>query len=157
MKRVAILCLVFSLLSFGQECVSDYNRNVRVEQIDREVWASHSMTFSHDWGWGIDYPARDRNLTVALCICAFFVAVAMRRGMVSLLLSLGLYVLTIPLIYQWITVSMRDVSMNTLYMADSPYLLRIASTFDWLLFAGLALAMIVNIDMLIRTRGRTQN
>lgn len=157
MKRVATLCLVFSLLSFGQKCVSDYNLSVRTEQFDREVFASHSMTFSHDWGWGIDYPARDRNLTVALCICGFVIAVAMRRSVGSLLLSLGVYALAIPLIYQWITVSMRDISMNKFYMADSPYLLRIASTFDWLLFAGIALALSFNAATLIRMRGRTQN
>ena len=70
----------------------------------------------------------------------------------SLLLSLGVYGLTIPLVYQWITLMMRDLSMTELYMADSPYMLRIASTFDWLLFAGLPLVVSTNVIVLIRPR-----
>jgi len=152
MKRVAILCLVFSLLSFAQKNISDYNQNVRVDQFDRQMVASHGAIFSHDWGWGIDYPSRDRNLTLFLCICGFLIAVTVRRSEMSLLLSLGVYGLTIPLVYQWITLMMRDLSMTELYMADSPYMLRIASTFDWLLFAGLPLVVSTNVIVLIRPR-----
>ena len=143
MKRVAALCLVFSFLSFAQAGIRAYNQNVDVEQFDRAMIADHGATFSHDWGWGIDYPVRNRNLIVCLCICGFLITALMRRSLTSLLLLLGVYGLTILLIYQWITITLRDLSLNPYYMADSPYLLRVASTFDWLLFAGLALAVIV--------------
>jgi hypothetical protein len=148
MKRLATLCLILSLLSFGQACVDEYNREVAQQELDREMKASYGITFSHDWGWSIDYSVRNRNLILMLSIGAFFVTVCARRRMVAMLVSLFLYSLTALLAYQWISWVVDSLAMNDIYRPDIPYLSRIASNFDWLMFAGLALTIVVNIAVL---------
>jgi len=150
MKRVATLVLILSILSVVQKEITDYNRDVSLDQFDKTMVANSGVTFSHDWGWGIDYPMKNRNLILGLSIAGFLMSVLMRRKLMSLLLSFLAYALTLPLIYQWLSIMARDVAANESFMRESPYLLRIAATFDWLLFVGLGFALCTNGYLLFR-------
>lgn len=142
----ALSVLVVSVMSVTQNAIVEYNRDVRSEQNDRKMIADYGATFSAD-AWGINYAKRNRNFIFALCIVGFIASLWIR----SLSFAIIPYGLTFPLIYQWITKTARDVELAELYMRDSPYLLRIASTFDWALFALLAITFSVFLFLLVQS------
>ena len=65
-----------------------------------------------------------------------------------MLASLFLYSLCALLAYQWISWVVDALAMNESYRTDIPYYARFASNFDWLMFAGLSLTIVVNIVLL---------
>jgi len=144
--RLAVLCLVLSALSIAQAVIDDYNSNVKTEQFDRKMIANSGSTFSHDWGWGVNYPKRNRNLIFILSVTGLLFTVLRRTRLLALLA----YGLTLPLIYQWITITVRNLSANELYMSDSPYLLRIATPLEWAFFFGLVVTFGVTAWALVR-------
>ena len=148
MKRLATLCLILSLLSFGQHCVDEYNREVAQQEFDRMMKADHGPTFSHDWGWGIDYSVRNRNLILLLSIGAFLATVSIPRRRIAVLVSLFIYSLAALLAYQWISWVVDGLGINGSYHFVTADIWRHASGFDWLMFTGLALTIIVNIVLL---------
>ena len=141
---LATLCLALSVWTVTQELIDYHNDTVRMEQIDRQTFADHGVMFSHD-SRGIDYRERNRHLILYLCITGFFLCLSPRTVWFSPLN----YALTLPLVYQWIAVTMRDLSFNDSYMADSPYLLRVATPFEWALFTVLIVASGVNVFVLV--------
>ena len=144
---LATLCLALSLWTVTQEVISEYNAEARVEQSDRKSIAENGATFSHDWDWDIDYRGRKRHLILLLLIGSFLLSISPRTAWFALLA----YGLTFPLVYQWIVVTVRDLSLNSSYMADSPFLLRIATPFEWALFMSIAITFGVSIFLLVNS------
>ena len=145
---MAALVLALSFFSIANELIDDYNKEVWVEQFDRYTIAKSGVTFSHDWDWGVNYPKRNRHLIFLFVLAGFVFSVLPRIAWASLLA----YGLTFPLVYQWVTITMRDLTYNDAYMAGSPYLLRITSATDWTLFGGLVVAFVVNLAFLVLGR-----
>lgn len=150
MRRVATLCLILSLLSFGQYCVDEYNRSVKLQEIYRQNKASGIEFGLSDCSFRPSYPERNRFLILLLSVAAFFVTVCVRRRKIAMLAPLFLYALCALLAYQWISWVVDALAMNESYRPDIPYLSRVASNFDWLMFAGLALTIVVNAVLLNR-------
>lgn len=145
---LATLCLVLSLLSVAQEVIVDYNKAVHSEQFDKQTMANHGTTFNVDV-WGIDYAKRDRHLIFLLCVFGFFLSLSTR----TIWFSLVTHGLTLLTVYHWIDMNARALTGAPGYMADSPYLLRIASPFDWALFVSLIITFGVKMFLLLRRRG----
>lgn len=148
MKRLATLCLILSLLSFGQYCVDEYNQSVKLQEIHRQNKASGIEFGLSDCRLRPSYPERNRFLILLLSVAAFFVTVYARRRRIAMLASLFLYSLCALLAYQWISWVVDALAMNETYRTDIPYLSLIGSNFDWLMFAGLALTIITNFVLL---------
>jgi len=151
-KRVATLCLIFAILSFGQKLIDDYNLSVEIQEQDRKA-AADNVHFSFSLcSFGIDYAARNRTLIFFLSIGAFVVTFFERRKIASLSLSLFAYLLIALLGFQWIFFTIDILTINESYRNDLPFLSRIASNFDWLMFAGIAVAIVVNSVQLLRAK-----
>jgi hypothetical protein len=148
MKRLATLCLILSLLSFGQYCVDEYNLRVKLQEIYRQNKANGMEFGLSDCSLRPTYAERNRFLILLLSVAAFITTVSVRRRKLAMLVSLFLYSLCALLAYQWISWVVDALAMNESYHSDLPYLARIASNFDWLMFAGLTLTIVVNIVLL---------
>lgn len=142
---IATVVLLVSVLSVANETVVEYNKKVRSEQYDKMMVANNGPIFAVD-DWGINYAKRNRNWIFMLCITAFLLTLASRTRSLAFLA----YAVTFPLIYQWITMTIQDLSYSSPnYMKGTPYLLKIASPFDWILFAILPAVVIVNLTALL--------
>jgi hypothetical protein len=142
----ATLVLALSGLGIAHEIAIQYNHAVAKEQIDKQMVAERGqvINFAVD-AWGIDYSKRNRNWIFIFCIIGFAGTLTPQTRSAGPLV----YGFALPLIYQWITMTMRDLSYATSYMADSPYLLRIANPFDWILFVILPVAFVFNLGSVI--------
>jgi hypothetical protein len=150
MKRVATLCLILSLLSFGQYCVDEYNHSVKLQEIYRQNKASGIEFGLSDCRLRPDYPERNRFLILLLSVAAFFVMVSVRRRRLAMLVSLFLYSLCALLAYQWIAWVVDSLQIGGSYHFATADIRRHVSTFDWLMLAGLALTIVVNAVLLNR-------
>jgi hypothetical protein len=137
--RLAFLCLILSFLGVTQAVIEEYNKAVWHEQFDKRLIANTGSTLAIDYGF--DIVTLIRNLLFLLCLVGFGLYFR-RRLSWSLLVP---YVLTVPLVCYWLIVRTNDIYYNPAYMADSPYLLRIAGPFDWALFVALVVALALNL------------
>jgi len=141
----AALCFAGSATALAAEIIDDYNADVRSEQFDRQMIADHGATFSHD-AWGLDIRKPYRRMILVLSFFGFLLTLGHR----TILASVVAYLLALPMLYDWIIRTMRDLSYNTSYMADSPYWLRLATVYDWLLF-GL-IGVVIAIYLVVACR-----
>ncbi len=143
---LAVLCLAFSAFTIAHTGVVNYNKRVETEQQRLLDAANHGITFSIHGDWG-DPREGYRFLIFLLCVAGFFFSMWKRKAWPA-----GIaYGLTLPLIYNWITLTVRALAQSEYYMADSPYLLRIATPFDWTLFVLLAVTFIVNVAYVLKS------
>jgi NhaP-type Na+/H+ or K+/H+ antiporter len=129
-------------------CVENNNHTVRDQEFARGLRANGSTFSMSNCYFGPNYPQRNRILILLLCTGAALVTTFVKRKSLAMLLTLFLYSLAALLAYQWISWMVHALSMNESYHADTPYLARVASSLDWLMFAGLAITIVANIALL---------
>jgi hypothetical protein len=149
--RLAFLCLILSFLGVAQAVIEEYNKTVWDEQFDKRFIADTGSTIAIDYGF--DIVTLIRNLLFLLCLVGFGLSFR-RRLSRSLLIP---YVLTVPLACYWLIVRTNDIYYNPAYMADSPYLLRIAGPFDWALFVALVVTLALNLSFFFNNFRRGSN
>ena len=145
---LAALCLAFSAFTVVHTVVVDYNKRVEAEQQQLLIAANGDITFSVHGDWGMAPSERNRYLILLLCVAGFFFSLWKRTDR----LAASAYGVTLLLIYHWITWTVQALAVNESYMADVPYLLRIATPFDWTLFVLLAVTFIINTAFFLSPR-----
>lgn len=142
---LATLCLFLSIFALSQEAIGEYNKAASRDQFDQRMTANGTQMAVDDWG--IDYRLRYRHLITVLCIAGFGLSCWRRSARFAVIP----YLIAVPLIYLWITITVQEISYNPLYMAESPYLLLIANPFDWVLFIALGFTIIIMVALLVKS------
>jgi hypothetical protein len=137
---IAGICLAVSIAAVNSYVIGEYNRQAREAQERANHRVNGGLVIYADF-FGINYAQRNRTFVLCFCTIAFAVSFWQRGRWVIL----AAYVLCFLLIYQWLDWVNEGLSMNDLYMAESPYLLRLASTADWTLFIVLASSFLLLI------------
>lgn len=141
--RLAALCLALSFAAAIQEAVVHYNRSVATEQTDKFL-ADNKIDLAVD-AWGINYQERNRHLIFVISAIGFVLAVFDRRR-----LTLLTYSIIGVLAFQWVFMTIRDISMTEMELSNSEYLQLIAFPIDWLQFLTISVLIAVNITLLAR-------
>lgn len=142
---IALICLIASLSSWISGQIDEYNADVRREEMHRQTEAKYGARFAVDYG--PDYRPLYRNILLLLAGIGFLLT--LRRKLI--LLTIVPYLIAVPVVYDWIFRTMRDLSYaSSGYMADSPYWLKIASPYDWAAFSLMALTMGVIMFLIAR-------
>jgi hypothetical protein len=142
---IAGICLAASIAAVSSYVIGEYNRQASEAQERANHQVNGGFVIYADF-FGINYAQRNRNFVLFLCVIAFAASFWQRGRWVIL----AAYVLCFLLIYQWLDWVREGLSMNDLYMAESPYLLRLASPADWALIAVLASSFLLLILRSVR-------
>lgn len=140
---LASLALVISVVSWTNYTIDEYNAQVASEQRALAFKAKQRITFSVDYG--PDPRATYRTCFVALSL--FLLLSSLKR---KLLLSVCFSLFTVFFSILWMVGTIRDLAYTEGYMADSPYLLRIATPYDWIFFSFATVILVVETALMVQ-------
>ena len=148
---VALLTFVislFSLVSYSNDADNDENRVKRFE-IEQKANDTYDK-FSHDWG--TDNRPTYRLSLVFLMLAIFVSTLRPRKIFISAFLTL----IPFGIIVYWLVQTNRALETNDAYRMGEPYLLKIATIYDYVAFAFIAVLLFWQVHIILRGLYRTR-
>lgn len=128
LSAVAFTLFAVALIGFISFSIQEYNLRVESEQRNLEN-AAMGIRLAAD-SFAIDYRPFFRIVLLVISLLVFLTFLEKRLLIVTFVLVLA----TLPIIYLWISRVVRDLQFAEYYMNDSPFTLKIATVFDWVVF-----------------------
>jgi hypothetical protein len=147
---MALTTLIMAVVSFVSFTIEDYNREVKIQQADLVMEANDGLSFSKDYG--TDYRPFHR---LQLTFLTLFIFLGLLRAK-QFLFSIFFTLLSVFIFAMWFFRTNKAIELNKLYMAETPYLLRIATYYDYSVFLLILILLCWQLSIFIRMLLRSQ-